>query len=54
VPARSVEHLGPVGQVEQAQDQLHLGVAALLQHLLVEAEVVVAEDLRPDELLTHG
>jgi hypothetical protein len=54
VPARSVEHLGPVRQVEQPQDQLNLRVAPLLEHLLVEAEVVVAEDLRPDELLTHG
>jgi hypothetical protein len=49
-----VEHLGSLREPQQPVNQLDLGVAARLQHLVVEPEVVLVEQIASDELLGHA
>jgi hypothetical protein len=52
--SKRVQQLRPGGQLQQPHDQVHLGVAPGLERLVHEPEIVLVEDLRPDELVGHA
>jgi hypothetical protein len=50
MPTRCIKHLCTRRQIKESQDQLNLSIAPRLEHRIHEPEVVLVEDLRPDEL----
>jgi hypothetical protein len=53
VPTGRIKHLGSRRQVKEPQNQLNFGIAATLQQLILEPEVILVEEVPRDQLFAH-